>query len=94
MIFEHDKKWLGTLVKKVDKLIEHECDGDRSYYNFHFSVDFLGAGFIKLDDMVLIDDGKEFCGFCHALSHFYYDKLQIHLCAKCYAEIESGKKGT
>ena len=92
MITEDDKKWLGHLVQKVDKLIERECDGDRSYYNFHLTVDILGAGFIKLDEIVLIDEGGEFCGFCHVPAHFYYNKLEMHLCAKCYAEIE-GKKG-
>lgn len=88
MIDEESKKWLMRLAAKVDKLIEHECQEDRAYYNFKLTVDLLGSNFDKLDELVLINEGNTFCVFCHVPTHFYDNKRDMHLCAKCFAELE------
>ena len=85
-------KFIDNLTLLLNKAYDRATEKygiDPSYYPIKIIFTELSEDFSKQTETVLIDTNDyNYCIFCQTQT-FYYDKTRdMHLCARCFREIE------
>jgi len=90
----HDE--LDNLKKEFEKTIEKFAEKyniDLAYLGIKIDVTTYDENFEKFEVDTLIDTNKEtYCTFCGKKTYFYDKDHDMHLCAKCWSDMNSKKE--
>jgi len=94
-MLSEDEKLLNAITKKVQSLIEKECEKqgiDRAYFDFKLEVKVKSYDFSESYSITLFDDDVAYnCNFCHKPT-YYYDKDYGWICPECLRRLRHERK--